>query len=141
MLKNKQPAIGFMQGRLSPLVNGKIQAFPWNHWKDEFSIAYENGFKIMEWTLDQDRLYENPFMTEKGQSEIKKLSYQYGKKNIKFKKVNESFLNNLSILNGQALHAKSLGFIHPTNNKLVNFQSELPNDFKKMLDLLKKLSS
>ena len=65
---------------------------------------------------------------------------QYGKKNIKFKKINEIFLTKLSVLNGQALHAKSLGFIHPTKNKLVNFQSELPNDFKKLLDLLKNLS-
>ena len=36
-------------------------------------------------------------------------------------------------------HAKSLGFIHPTKNKWVNFESELPKDFKKMLDLLKIL--
>mgnify|MGYP003951035119 CR=1 FL=1 len=65
---------------------------------------------------------------------------QYGKKNIKFKKINEEFLENLSFLNGQALHAKSLGFIHPVKNKWVNFESELPDDFKKMLNLLKNLS-
>jgi hexulose-6-phosphate isomerase len=69
--------IGFMQGRLSPIVNGKIQAFPWDHWKKEFEIAYNNGFSIMEWTLDQDRLYENPFMTREGQLEIRELSSQY----------------------------------------------------------------
>jgi hexulose-6-phosphate isomerase len=78
MLKYTQPTIGFMQGRLSPLVNGKIQAFPWNHWRDEFSVANEHGFEIMEWTLDQDRLYENPFMTEDGQVAIRELSHQYG---------------------------------------------------------------
>ena len=32
-------------------------------------------------------------------------------------------------------------FIHPSKNKWVNFESELPNDFKKLLDLLKNLSS
>jgi len=69
--------IGFMQGRLSPLVNGRIQAFPWDHWQQEFKIASYNGFSIMEWTLDQDRLYENPLMTADGQKEIKKLSDQY----------------------------------------------------------------
>ena len=77
MLKYKQPTIGFMQGRLSPLVNGKIQAFPWDHWRDEFSIANEHGFKIMEWTLDQDELYENPLMTKDGQIEIRELSHKY----------------------------------------------------------------
>ena len=66
---------------------------------------------------------------------------QYGKKNIKFKKINEDFFKKLSTLNGQALHAKSLGFVHPCKNKWVNFESELPNDFKKLLDLLKNLCS
>ena len=66
---------------------------------------------------------------------------QYGKKNMKFKKINKDFSKKLSILNGQALHAKSLGFIHPFKNKWVNFESELPSDFKKLLDLLKNLCS
>ncbi len=65
----------------------------------------------------------------------------YGKKNIKFKKINEVFFKMLSNLNGQALHAKSLGFNHPTKNKWVNFDSDLPTDFKKLLKLLENLSS
>ena len=66
-----------MQGRLSPLVDGKIQAFPWDCWSEEFSVANENDFNIIEWTLDQDRLYENPFMTDAGQREIKTLSNKF----------------------------------------------------------------
>ena len=66
-----------MQGRLSPIVNGKIQTFPWNHWQQEFKIAYDNGFSIIEWTLDQDRIYDNPVMTTEGQQEIRDLSSQY----------------------------------------------------------------
>jgi 23S rRNA pseudouridine1911/1915/1917 synthase len=46
----------------------------------------------------------------------------------------------LKVLNRQALHAKSLGFTHPTSEKLINFESNLPKDFKKILDLLNKLS-
>ena len=65
---------------------------------------------------------------------------QYGKKNIKFKKINKEFFNILSKLNGQALHAQTLEFIHPTKKKLVSFESKLPTDFKKTLDLLNKLS-
>ncbi len=65
---------------------------------------------------------------------------QYGKKNLKFKKINEDFERMLKILNRQALHAKSLGFIHPTTKKFMNFDSVLPKDFKKILDLLNKLS-
>ena len=65
---------------------------------------------------------------------------QYGKKNLKFKKINEDFENKLKILNRQALHAKNLGFFHPTTKKFMSFESKLPQDFKKILDLLNKLS-
>ena len=72
------PLIGFMQGRLSPLVDGKIQAFPWQHWRHEFPLAAQYGFSCMEWTLDHEGLYENPLMTHVGQLEIKRLCETYG---------------------------------------------------------------
>ena len=65
---------------------------------------------------------------------------QYGKKNLKFKKINEDFEKKLKILNRQALHAKSLGFAHPITKRKLSFDSKLPQDFKKILDLLNKLS-
>ncbi len=65
--------IGFMQGRLSPLVDGKIQAFPWDSWQQEFPAAQGLGLGLMEWTLDQDRLYQNPLLTPQGQQEIRRL--------------------------------------------------------------------
>ena len=74
---NAQDRIGFMQGRLSPLVDGKIQAFPWNHWRSEFPAASELGVRLMEWTLDHDRLYENPIMTEDGRREIAALGERF----------------------------------------------------------------
>ena len=48
----------------------------------------------------------------------------YGKKDPKFK------------VEGQMLHAKSLGFIHPTTNEFVEFDSELPDYFNKILTSL-----
>ena len=65
---------------------------------------------------------------------------QYGKKNLQFKKVNKVFYENLKNLSGQALHAQTLGFMHPSNNKWINFKSDLPKDFKKMLNFLNNLS-
>ena len=47
-------------------------------------------------------------------------------------------LNNLS---GQALHAKTLKLIHPSTKKLMSFTSDLPDNFKKILNLLENLSS
>jgi L-ribulose-5-phosphate 3-epimerase len=70
--------IGFMQGRLSPLVDGKIQAFPTAHWRAEFAAAEALGITLMEWTLDQDGLRDNPLMTSEGQAEIRDLSIRHG---------------------------------------------------------------
>lgn len=50
----------------------------------------------------------------------------YGPKNSKIK------------LNGQALHAKKLGFIHPTTKEYIEFDSELPDYFQKLLEKLRK---
>lgn len=69
--------IGFMQGRLSPLINGRIQAFPWGFWENEFLLAQQINIHLMEWTLDQERLYENPLLTEVGQAEIRALCQQH----------------------------------------------------------------
>lgn len=65
--------IGFMQGRLCDTVDGKIQAFPWLDWESEFLVADSIGMRLMEWTLDQERLYENPLMTSVGQERIRTL--------------------------------------------------------------------
>ena len=65
---------------------------------------------------------------------------QYGKKNIKFKKINNEFFTKLNKLSGQALHAKTLEFEHPKTKKWMSFNSDLPNSFKKILKLLENLS-
>src|SRR6267154_4385475 len=65
-----------MQGRLSALVDGKIQAFPWNEWREEFPRAKALGLGRMEWTIDQERLRENPLTTERGRAEILRLSLE-----------------------------------------------------------------
>ncbi len=65
---------------------------------------------------------------------------QYRKKNLKFKNIDSEIKKKIEGLKGQVLHAKSLGFYHPTKEKIVNFESDLPQTFKKLLNLLKKLS-
>ena len=78
MSTNATTRVGFMQGRLSPPVDGKIQAFPAAHWRDEYPIAQELGLWLMEWTLDQDDLARNPLMTTPGRAEIRSLGAQHG---------------------------------------------------------------
>jgi len=63
----------------------------------------------------------------------------YGKTK-KFKKINtnvEKIINNFS---RQALHAKSLGFIHPRSKKEIFFEAKRPKDFDILIKSLKKAS-
>lgn len=69
--------IGFMQGRLCDPVDGQIQAFPWRDWETEFPAAASINLNLMEWTLDQERLNENPLMKADGQKKIRRLCQQY----------------------------------------------------------------
>ena len=46
--------------------------------------------------------------------------------------------NSFKIIERQALHAKSLGFIHPSTNKEVYFESKLPEDMSFLLDKWRK---
>ncbi len=41
-------------------------------------------------------------------------------------------------LKGQLLHSKSIGFIHPTTKEYLEFDSELPDYFKKVLEKIEK---
>ena len=64
---------------------------------------------------------------------------QYGKDKQKFKTVNQEFMKHLKNLTGQALHAQTLEFEHPTKKKRVSFNKSPPDDFKKMINFLNKL--
>ena len=105
-----------------------------------FNIKDIPKISLIECELETGRTHQiRVHMKYKGSSLLG--DNQYGKKKMRFKKINEDFFKKLSVLNGQALHAKSLGFIHPSKNKWVDFESELPSDFNKLLDLLKNLCS
>ena len=56
------------------------------------------------------------------------------------KKKKEEVQNLLKILTRQALHAKTLGFMHPATKEIMKFDSDLPQDMKSMRDLLNESS-
>jgi len=64
----------------------------------------------------------------------------YGKTKKKFKKIDLSLEKKINNFNRQALHAKSLGFIHPKTKKEVFFEARRPNDFETLIKKLKKAS-
>lgn len=55
-------------------------------------------------------------------------------KGTSFSKYKQFVENCFDLLEGQALHAKSLGFIHPKTKEFMLFESELPENFQKVLD-------
>ena len=61
-----------MQGRLSPRIDGKIQAFPIDNWRNEFKLAKEIGFSSIEWIVENP-LEKNPLLTSEGLDQIKDL--------------------------------------------------------------------
>ena len=50
-------------------------------------------------------------------------------KGTTFTKYKQFVENCFKIMPRQALHAKTLGFVHPTTKKYLEFDSDLPNDF------------
>ena len=78
-----------------------------------FNIKDVPKISLIECNLETGRTHQiRVHLKYKGASLIG--DKQYGKSNIKFKKINKKFFNLLSKLEGQALHAQTLGFIHPT---------------------------
>lgn len=55
-------------------------------------------------------------------------------KGTTFAKYKQFVQNNLNILPRQALHARSLGFHHPTTGEWMFFEKELPPDMEQVLD-------
>lgn len=69
--------VGIMQGRLSKPINGKIQSFPKDSWENEFYLAKDIGFQLIEWVLGES-LIDNPIMNKKHFSKIQMIKNKTG---------------------------------------------------------------
>lgn len=56
------------------------------------------------------------------------------RKGTVFTKYKQFVQNCFNIMSRQALHAKSLGFIHPHTGEKMVFETDLPNDFQQVMD-------
>jgi hexulose-6-phosphate isomerase len=70
--------IGIMQGRLSPPLHGRIQAFPAGTWQEEFARASEAGLQAIEWIYDVEDADTNPIGDAAGLEEMRLLSKKHG---------------------------------------------------------------
>ncbi len=65
----------------------------------------------------------------------------YGKKIKKIRGIDQEFEDILKSLKRQALHAHTLGFIHPKTNKDVFYASDLPEDLDRLKNRLETLKN
>ena len=63
---------------------------------------------------------------------------KYKKKIKKIKNINPKLEEAIMSLERQFLHAKLLGFVHPTSGKKLEFNSNLPQDLENILKKLGK---
>ena len=63
---------------------------------------------------------------------------KYKKKYKKLKSINDQVNEVILNLDRQFLHAKTLGFNHPSSGEKLFFKSNLPSDLKKIINLLEK---
>lgn len=86
---------------------------------------YNNGTSLIKCTLETGRTHQiRVHMASIGHPLVG--DPLYGLKKQRFK------------LQGQVLHAKTLGFIHPTTKEYIEFDSELPKYYLDLLDYLRK---
>lgn len=86
-----------------------------------------NGFTYIKCNLETGRTHQiRVHMSNSGHFILGDLVY--GKK-----------VNNLSLnFEGQCLHAKTLGFVHPDTNEFMRFDSDLPEYFENILNKISK---
>lgn len=71
-------AVGIMQGRLSPPVGARLQAFPADSWQQEFPLAREAGLACIEWIYELPAEERNPLSSLAGVEEIRAVAEAAG---------------------------------------------------------------
>ena len=105
---------------------------------------YENArvptLSLVEYRLKTGRTHQiRVHMKFKGNPILGDKSYK--KKLKKLKDVDPELNEIIKKIDRQCLHAKSLGFLHPTKNQRLFFESKLPNDLHKIVKKLRSTSN
>lgn len=146
--------IGIMQGRLSPQIGSKIQAFPIEHWREEFLLAKKIGYSAIEWIVETP-LTLNPLLTSAGIEEINDCILNTGVKvdyicaDVYMEKpffVQEELNNNLELLTkiitfGSKIGAKciEIPFVDNSSLKDNSKNKEVALQIKEVLPLAQQL--
>lgn len=118
--------------------NGEFGKHAVTHWKVVERLGYTT---LVECKLETGRTHQirahfkyigHPLFNDEEYGGDKIL------KGTTFSKYKQFVQNCFSVCNRQALHAKSLDFLHPTTNKEMKFSSDLPNDFSALIEKWRK---
>ena len=97
--------LGFMQGRLiNSEKKNTIQYFPSKNWSKEFKIARKINLRIMEWTINNENLKDNPLYT----GDLKKLRKIIKKYKIKVPSITNDFFMQKPFFKKKNKHKKNL---------------------------------
>ena len=148
--------IGIMQGRLSPRIDGKIQAYPAKTWQKEFEIAQEIGYAAIEWIVEKP-LEINAIMSESGIKEIKEVIRNTGvridyvcadifmqqplvRMSQDIRKENKEHLNNI-LLNAKEVGAigVEIPFVDASSIKNESEKNELISCMQEAFELAKEI--
>ena len=92
---------------------------------------------VLECRLETGRTHQiRVHLTEKGNPLIGDRTYGRSPQS-KLKSLSESTVQSIKMLPGQALHAQSLGFLHPKKEKMLHFQSVMPDYLSKLVNSIK----
>ena len=101
-----------------------------------FENEYTPTLSLVECKLETGRTHQiRVHMNYKGNSIVG--DDKYKKKYKKLKNIDLKIQNSISNLTRQFLHAKTLGFMHPKNNKKMYFSSNLPFELNNILKMLR----
>ena len=141
---------GFVEGNIGrSLKNRKVMAvfpegdhgkFAKTHYKIEENYG---SLSLISCKLETGRTHQiRVHMKHIGNPLFNDLEYGgdkilYGPSSSNYK----SFIQNaMKLLQGQALHARKIGFIHPTTKKALSFTVDLPKEFKILIEKCRKLT-
>jgi 23S rRNA pseudouridine1911/1915/1917 synthase len=135
---------GFVEGHIGRSHKDRkvMQVFPDGAFGKEAKTHYEvlQDMRYVSWlklNLETGRSHQiRAHMKYVGHPLFNDVTYGGDKilKGTTFAKFEKFVKNCFEICPRQALHAKSLGFIHPRTKKFVQFESDLPSDFKNLLE-------
>ena len=92
---------------------------------------------VLECRLETGRTHQiRVHLTEKGNPLIGDRTYGRSPQS-KLRSLSDRAVQSIKMLPGQALHAQSLGFLHPKEEKMLNFQSVMPDYLSKLVNSIK----